>query len=127
MPVICIKTLPLNRPLKINEVLRKLNLQVSKDTGIEANQIWSYWQIIERHLYAVGDTTAAAIQPQTHSPIVEITGFEGKAAELIEKLMRSVAGFLSHVLEIDITNIFITYNEVRSGRVFDGGEVVRQK
>lgn len=127
MPVICIKTLPLNRPLKINEVLRKLNLQVSKDTGIEANQIWSYWQIIERHLYAVGDTTAAAIQPQSHSPIVEITGFEGKSPEIIESLMRSTAGVLSQVLEIDITNIFITYNEVRSGRVFDGGEVVKQK
>ena len=127
MPVICIKTLPLNRPLKINEILRKLNLKVSEDTGIEANQIWSYWQFIERHLYAVGDSTAAAIQPTSHSPIIEITGFEGKSPAMIELLMRSVAGVISQVLEIEITNIFITYNEVRSGRVFDGGEVVREK
>lgn len=127
MPVICIKTLPLNRPLKINEILRKLNLRVSEDTGIEANRIWSYWQFIERHLYAVGDTTAVSIQSQSHSPIVEITGIEGKSPEIIEALMRSTAGVLSQVLEIDITNIFITYNEVRYGRVFDGGEVVKLK
>ena len=127
MPVISIKTLPLNRPLKINEILRKLNLQVSNDTGIEANQIWSYWQFIERHLYAVGDSTAAAINPESHSPIIEITGFEGKPEELIEQLMRSVAGVIAQVLEIEVTNIFITYNEVRSGRVFDGGEIVKQK
>ena len=127
MPVISIKTLPLNRPLKINEILRKLNIQVSQDTGIDANQIWSYWQFIERHLYAVGDSTAAAIKPESHSPIIEITGFEGKPEELIEQLMRSVAGVIAQVLEIEVTNIFITYNVVRSGRVFDGGEIVKQK
>jgi phenylpyruvate tautomerase PptA (4-oxalocrotonate tautomerase family) len=124
MPVICIKSLPLNKPVKINEALRKLNLEVSKATGIEANHIWSYWIFIERHLYAVGDSSAAAIQKQTHSPIVEITGFEGKPDELIEQMLRTTAGVLAQVLEIEVTNIFITYNEVKSGRVFDGGEII---
>lgn len=126
MPVICIKSLPLNKPIKINEVLRKLNLELAKATGIEAKHIWSYWIFIERHLYAVGDSTAAAIQKETHSPIVEITGFEGKSDELIEKLMRTTAGFLAKTLEIEETNIFITYNEVKSGRVFDGGEIIKK-
>lgn len=126
MPVICIKTLPLNKPLRINEILRRLNLEISKAAGIEANQIWSYWQFIERHQYAVGDTTAAAMQQKTHSPIVEITGFEGKPAELIEQLMKTTAEVLAKELEIEVTNIFITYNEVLSGKVFDGGQVIKK-
>lgn len=125
MPVICIKTLPLNKPLRINEILRKLNLEISKNTGIEANQIWSYWQFIERHQYAVGDTTAAAIQQKTHSPIINITGFEGKPGALVEQIMQTTAEVLSKELDIDVSNIFITYNEVFSGRVFDGGKIVK--
>ncbi len=125
MPVICVKTLPLNKPLRINEILRKLNLELSKDTGIEADQIWSYWLFIERHQYAVGDTTVAALQPKTHSPIIEITGFEGKAQEQIEQLMKTTARVLAKELDIEESNIFITYNEVLSGRVFDGGKVVK--
>ncbi|MBN8585479.1 MAG: tautomerase family protein [Ignavibacteria bacterium] len=125
MPVICIKTLPLSRPLKINEILKRLNLQISDAAGIEPGHIWSYWQFIERHQYAVGDTTAAAMQAKTHSPIIEITGFEGKSNEQIETIMKTVAGTLAAELEIEESNIFITYNEMASGMVFDGGQVVK--
>ncbi len=127
MPVISIKSLPLNKPMTIGSVLKKINMEVAKETGYEARHIWSYWQFIERHMYAVGEETAASIKPQSHSPIIEITGFEGKPAELIEKMMRTVAKVISQEMEIEVSNIFITYNEVTSGRVFDGGEIIRKK
>ena len=127
MPVISIKSLPLNKPMNIGNVLKKLNAEAAKETGYEPRHIWSYWQFIERHMYAVGEETAASIKAASHSPIVEITGFEGKPDELIEKMMRAVARVISKEMEIEESNIFITYKEILSGRVFDGGEIVRKK
>jgi phenylpyruvate tautomerase PptA (4-oxalocrotonate tautomerase family) len=127
MPVISVKSLPLNKPMAIGVVLKKMNMEVAKETGYEARHIWSYWQFIERHMYAVGEETAATIKATSHSPIVEITGFEGKPDDLIEKMMRAVARVIAQELEIEESNIFITYKEVLSGRVFDGGEIVYKK
>jgi phenylpyruvate tautomerase PptA (4-oxalocrotonate tautomerase family) len=127
MPVISIKSLPLSRPMSIGAVLKKMNVEVARETGYEPRNIWSYWLFIDRHMYAVGDVTAAVIEPQSHSPIIEITGFEGKSDELIENMMRTVARVISEEMQIEVSNIFITYNEVRSGRVFDGGEIVYKK
>jgi phenylpyruvate tautomerase PptA (4-oxalocrotonate tautomerase family) len=113
--------------MSIGAVLKKMNIEVAKETGYEPRNIWSYWLFIDRHMYAVGDVTAAAIEPESHSPIIEITGFEGKSDELIAKIIRTVAKVISEEMQIEVSNIFITYNEVKSGRVFDGGEIVYKK
>lgn len=127
MPVISIKSLPLSKPMSIGTVLKKLNIEVAAETGYEPRHIWSYWLFIDRHMYAVGDETSAVINPETHSPIIEITGFEGKRDELVEKMLRITAKVIAREMQISESNIFITYNEARSGRVFDGGEIVRRK
>jgi hypothetical protein len=127
MPVICVKSLPLNKPMTIGSVLKKLNNEVAAAIDYDPSHIWSYWQFIERHMYAAGDSIAAVIQKETHSPIVEVIGFEGKSQELIEKMLKTIADVLAEGLTIERSNIFITYFEAKSGSVFDGGEIVYKK
>jgi hypothetical protein len=113
--------------MKIGTILKQLNNEMAAALSYDKNDIWSYWQFIERHMYAVGDSTAAVIEPSTHSPIIEITGFEGKSKEQIETMLNVTADVISNGLGIERSNIFITFSEVKSGCIFDGGQIVYSK
>lgn len=127
MPVISIKSLPFENDIFIPHVLKKLNTETAKALGYEASYIWSYWEYLKPEHYAVGENLSLRTTNDTHSPIVNILSFEGKSGKDIEAMLKTVARILSEELKIDIGNFFITYTEVLSGRVFDGGEVVYKK
>jgi hypothetical protein len=127
MPVICIKTLPFKKKPDIPAILKKLNTRVAGVINYEARHIWSYWQFIEPGNYAVGELTSPVTTHDSHSPIVSVLSFEGKKRDEIEKMLKTIAEVLTAELDIDPGNIFITYSEVSSGCVFDGGEIVFKK
>ncbi len=127
MPIIEIKSLPFNKTYDIPSVLKKLNAEASSALKIEERHVWSYWEFIESHHYAVGKETSECLTENTHSPIVKIISFEGKNPDDVEKLIKTIAGVLARELEIDIGNIFIYYQTVTSGNVFDGGQLIRKK
>lgn len=124
MPVISIKSLPFINEVNISEILKKLNTETAKAIGYEPHHIWSFWEFIKPHNYAVGDKTSGTTTENTHSPIVNVISFEGKSKDHIEKMLKTIAVVLSEELKIDIGNIFITYSEASSGRVFDGGSII---
>jgi len=127
MPVISIKSLPFKHSVDIPSILVKLNTNASRATGIDIRHIWSCWDFLKKNHYASGNITGEFTHNSTHSPIVEVISFEGKPGDSVEALLSSVAETISAETGIDIGNIFITYREVRSGEVFDGGEIVRKK
>jgi hypothetical protein len=127
MPIISIKSLPLNKKVDIPELLKKLNNETAGAIGYEARHIWSYWQFIEPDYYAVGERLSETLTKESHSPIVEVMSFEGKSKETIKTILLTIAEVLSKGLEIDIGNIFIIYREAYSGTVFDGGEIIYKK
>ena len=127
MPVINIKSLPFEDGVKIHEVLKKLNLSVASSINYKPDYIWSYWEFIKPEHYAVGNKVSAKTTKLSHSPIIEILSFEGKNKEEIERVLRTTAKVISEELDIDIGNIFITYKEVLSGMIFDGGDIVFKK
>lgn len=127
MPVISIRSLPFEKNIDIPFILLKINENASIATGIEVNHIWSYWDFIKSGHYASGSDIADFTGSSKHSPIVEVISFEGKPKDSVEALLTSIAETISTETGIDIGNIFITYREVRSGEVFDGGEIVRKK
>jgi hypothetical protein len=127
MPVISIKSLPFKHSVDIPSILVKLNTNASRVTGIDIRHIWSYWEFIKKNHYASGNITKEFTHNSTHSPIVEVISFEGKPGDSVESMLKSIAETISAETGIDIGNIFITYREVRSGEVFDGGEIVRKK
>lgn len=127
MPIIEIKSLYFSKSFDIPAILKRLNSAAAKALGVDTNHVWSYWEFIEAHNYAVGNETSECLREETHSPIVKIIAFEGKAQDAVEKLLETVARVLSEELEIDIGNIFVYYHIVTSGYVFDGGQIVKRK
>lgn len=124
MPVISIKSLPFKNEVNIPEILIKLNNETAQAIGYQPHHIWSFWEFIEAHNYAVGDKTSGFTTENTHSPIVNVISFEGKSKDHIEKMLKTIAAVLAEELKIEIGNIFITYTEASSGRVFDGGNII---
>jgi len=124
MPVINIKSLHFENEVNIPELLKKLNTETARAIGYEQHHIWSYWEFIEPNHYAVAGNLSAITTENTHSPIVNVISFEGKSKEHIERMLKTIAEVLSEELKIDIGNIFITYTEASSGKVFDGGNII---
>jgi phenylpyruvate tautomerase PptA (4-oxalocrotonate tautomerase family) len=127
MPIITIKTLPLPAATNTSSLLKKICTDAAKTIGYDPQHIWATWEIIDEGNYAVGDVVADKLQRSTHSPIVRVLSFEGKAQEQVEKMLLTIAEVLSEGLNIDKENIFIEYAEARSGHVYDGGKIVHRK
>ena len=127
MPIISIKTLPLDNILNPAEILRKLCNNFAVQNGYKAEYVWAYWEFIKPEHYAVGSATSPVQKEDTHSPIVRILAFEGTQKEKIKKMLETTADILSKEMKIDIGNIFIEYSEAHSGMIFDGGNVVYSK
>lgn len=126
MPVIEIKALPQKEWISVPNVIKKLSAKVAQVIGEEPKHVWSTWETIKSEHY-IEDNHESPLQPSgTHPPIVKILAFEGRPQELVEKLMSTVAEVLVKELELEPGNVFILYQELRSGHVFDGGKVVKK-
>jgi phenylpyruvate tautomerase PptA (4-oxalocrotonate tautomerase family) len=127
MPVISIKSLPVGKRINTSKILTKICKKAAKEIGYKPKHMWATWEFLQPKNYAVGSKLSKRQTKTTHSPIVRILSFEGKPLPHIKKLMTKVAEILSKELRIDTGNIFIEYSEARSGKVFDGGQVVYSK
>ncbi|MGH3103991.1 MAG: tautomerase family protein [Gaiellaceae bacterium] len=87
---------------------------------------WATWEAIRPGSYAEGAETPDRQPASTHPPLVSVLAFEGRPAELVERMLVCVADTLVRELGLEPGNVFVTYDEVASGRVYDGGQVVRR-
>ena len=124
MPVINIKSLPVQDHTNIPEILIRLNTGVSEALGCDVSHVWSYWEFIKSGFYAAGKSVAAKIHEETHSPMVSIILHEGTEPEKIKAMFSRIAKILSTELEIEYSNVFITITEKKPEMVFDAGELV---
>lgn len=89
------------------------------------HHVWATWNDIEPGLYVEGDNPAR-IQPyDTHPPLVDVTAFEGRSSSQIEEVLECIGNALSRALQIEDGNVFITYSEALSGRIYTGGTVTK--
>lgn len=125
MPVISIKTLPLDEDeVRTPDILKKLCTTVSQELNYKPSHVWATWEYIAPHLYTVGNYSVP-FQPQsTHAPLVRVLAFEGRSKKEIDALLHVIARVLAQELKVDLGNIFIEYAEARSGKLYDGGQVV---
>lgn len=123
MPVINIKTLPVQDHTNIPEILIRVNTGVSEALGCEVQHVWSYWEFIKSGFYAAGKNVAAKIHEETHSPLVSIIIMEGTDPEKVKAMFNCIAKILSTELDIEFSNVFITIAEKKPGMVFDGEDL----
>lgn len=125
MPVISIRALPQAPGVDRAAAMSKATTAVAAVLGIDARRVWATWTEVEPGLFVEGDVVAQ-VQPQTtHPPIVDIIAFEGRPPELVERIVRAVVDALGEGLSLPASNLFVTYSEARSGRLWTGGTLRR--
>lgn len=126
MPVIEIKALQQKEWISVPIVLKKLATKIAQVIGDQDKKVWATWDTVKPEHYVEGTVESPHQPAGTHPPIVKIIAFEGRPQELIDKMMAAVAELLVKELELEAGNVFITYQELPSGHVFDGGKVVKK-
>lgn len=126
MPIINISALPQKENVDISAALKETFLRVAEVFSLEPHQVWANYQEIKPGHYVEGNTEAHIQPVGTHPPIVELIAFEGRDNNIIEKALITVAETLTKSLEIP-ENIFLTYKEASSGKVYTGGSLRYKK
>ena len=122
MPVIHVQGLPPQPGVDLDAALAAVCREVAQLLGEDPRGTWATWRTLAR--YTEGDV-GAAIQPaETHPPFARLVALEGRDAALIDALLRCVAETLVRELRLAEGNVFVTYDEVRRGRLYTGGDVV---
>lgn len=131
MPIISIRSLPQPESVDRRRVMWQLCQDVAATLGIDAHHVWATWDLTPPGLYVEGGDAVGespAVQPSaTHPPIVRVTAFEGREPATIESVLVRVAQTLTDALPIEEGNIFAAWDEVTSGRVYTGGQVLHGK
>ena len=122
MPVVRVQGLPQADDVDVDAALTAVCRDLAKLLGEAPHGTWATWQTLER--YVEGDDARTTQPYDTHPPLVTVTAYEGRPPELVAHILRCVAAALSREFRVDPGNVFVTYDEVRAGRLFTGGDVV---
>ena len=126
MPVVRISALPQPDGVDVEGALRAVTRELAALEGGPAQHYWATWDEIPPGRYAEGDEAPALQPPGTHPPLVRLLAFEGRSEERVAALLTTVADVLARELRLEPGNVFVLHEEGRSGRVYDGGEIVRR-
>lgn len=122
MPVLQIQALPQKPGVDVERALKRVCVALAEVYGCKPGQVWATWSTAEA--YVEGDREAKSQPDDTHPPIGTLTCFEGRPSETIARMLETAALMLGEELRIP-GNLFLTYVEAKSGRVFTGGSVRR--
>ncbi len=125
MPVLDVRGLPQKNPEKVKAALKATCIAIAEAYGCKSEQVWATWQDVSPGFYVEGPNSATTQPESSHPPIAQLTCFEGKSPEVIEQVLLAAGQTLSRELGIP-GNIFITYEEARSGRVISGNGIIRR-
>ncbi|RMH28857.1 MAG: hypothetical protein D6692_04845 [Planctomycetota bacterium] len=125
MPLVEISALPQPGSVHIPTTLDRVALAVASAIDCDPAVVWVVWRTIDPHHYCVR-AHAPATQPQdSHDPIVRISAYEGRNDTTIAATLEAAARTLAGCLGLEPSNIFVIYDELKSGRVHTGGQVRR--
>ncbi|MEM9187947.1 MAG: hypothetical protein AAGF12_02130 [Myxococcota bacterium] len=124
MPVFDIRALPQREDVDLSHVLRTLCTSVADVAGLASQHVWGTWLTVPGNQYVEGNTPASVQPASTHPPLVRLSSFEGKDPKVVEAMLRTAADVLVRELSLDEGNVFIVYDEARSGHVYSGGDIV---
>lgn len=123
MPILEVTALPQAESVDIEAVEQALVRAASAELG-GAAAVWVVWRSLEPGHYSEGDAAPATQPATTHPPIVRIVAYEGRSPELIARVTVAVAETLVRELGLAPGNAFVSWEELRAGRVYTGGGVL---
>lgn len=124
MPIVEVTALPQAPEIDLGSVTAALTRAVAAELGEDQSGTWVVWRTVQPGAYVEG-STAAAVQPaSTHPPLTRVIAYEGRAPEMISRILVAVAETLISELELSEGNAFVTWDEARAGQVYTGGVVL---
>ncbi len=123
MPVIEIRALPQREGVRGEAVLGAVARSVADLLGETPSGTWALWEEIPAGSYSEGGDAPAVQPPSTHPPLVRVTAFEGRPADVVASILATVAETLARELRLEPGNVFVRYEEQRAGRLYTGGVV----
>lgn len=126
VPVVRIRALRQPGVVDVSTVLGRVSRALSDLLGEPPEATWATWETIESGWYAEGELAPDEQPRGTHPPLVSLLAFEGRPPDLVERMLVCVAETLARELDLEAGNVFVTYEEARSGRLYDGGRVMRR-
>lgn len=115
MPVVRIRALP-QPSADPQTVAAAVATALAGELGEDPRGTWATWQTVEA--YAEGDVTPAEQPRDTHPPLVTVLA-RGRPPEVVTRMLRSVGDTLVRELGLEPGNVFVTYEEVEPGRLYD--------
>ena len=125
MPVLHVRALPQPDPSLIKRALKKTCLAIADVYRCPPDQVWATWQEIRPGWYVEGSKSGTLQSSQTHPPLCQLIGFEGKTSVEIEEILLVASKTLSAALKIG-DNIYMTYLECKAGQVIAGNGMMRR-
>ena len=126
MPVVRIRALPQREPFDVTAVLAAVCGAVGEELRQPASGTWATWESLEPGRYSERGSAPLEQPRDTHPRLVTVLAFEDRPSEVVERVLVRVADVLARELRLEPGNVFVTYEEARSGCVYDGGSVVRR-
>jgi hypothetical protein len=125
VPLIQIKSLPLEGGLSISSILEGISRDFSEQVGIEIKQVMITWEELPSWCYAIGGRTTPNQPKDSHPILVDLLVLDFNPPDRVEKMLRCVASIIAKWIGIQENNVFINVRAARSGQVLDAGEIVR--
>jgi len=122
MPIVQVTALRQRVGVDIDVVSRAIVLAVSRELGGDTSGTWVTWQTLDPGGYREGGDAAPLEQPPaTHPPIVRVNAFEGRAPDVVARVLSAVAGTVVRELGLEPGNVFVVWDELQAGRLHTGG------
>jgi phenylpyruvate tautomerase PptA (4-oxalocrotonate tautomerase family) len=122
MPIVQVTALRQPVGVDLDAVSRTLVLAVSRELGEKPSGTWVTWQTLGPGHYREGEDDAPLEQPPaTHPPLVRVSAFEGRAPDVVARVLSAVAGTVVRELGLAPGNAFVVWDELQAGRLHTGG------
>lgn len=128
MPLISIKSLPFDNDVDVPGMIKSITEDFARRTDISIEHITVTWEFIPPRHYAVAGLLPAT-QPQTgsHPVLVNLHAPSFHKQDAISTMLECLAFSVSKRSGVAYSNIFISYQKVLSGNLFDRGKIVTWK
>ena len=127
MPIVQVTSLPFEPPIDLPDVLRGVTEDFVAKTGIAREHVTMTWNVLPPGHYAqAGVTPVEGHQPpDSHPLLVELSVPDLYEPSRIEELLEVTARCLAERTGVELTNVFVQARTVRSGAVFEAGQIIR--
>ena len=123
MPFLHVRSLPLEA--EVGAAVSAVSRAFAEQAGVAEEHVTVTWDVLAPRAYAHAGATAARQPADSHPVIVDLLAPDFNDAARVEEMVRAAAAAVAREAGVGAGNVFVNAREARSGRVFDGGEIVR--